>query len=153
MGPPPRWEAVSFRCDFSEMRRSRKDPLGEINLLELAPVRAARWRQDGDRVVVERPKPRAGFPRILLEWLSYLMAVKNLRLDEVGSFAWQLLDGEHTVGQVAAALRQRFGDRVEPAEERLGHLVRLLRQEGLLAYPEWDPMPDLGQDEHPSGQT
>ncbi|MGB6850125.1 MAG: PqqD family protein, partial [Thermoanaerobaculia bacterium] len=118
------------------MRRSRKDPLGEINLLELAPVRVARWQQVEDRVVVDRPKPHARFPRILLEWLSHLMAVKSLRLDEVGSFAWQLLDGEHTVGQVAVAVRERFGDAVEPAEERLGHLVRLLRQEGLLAYPE-----------------
>ena len=135
------------------MRRSKEDPLGGINLLELAPVRVARWRQVEDRVVVERPKPRARFPRILLEWLLHLMAVKSLRLDEVGSFAWQLLDGEHTVGQVAVAVRERFGEAVEPAEERVGHLVRLLRQEGLLAYPEWDPVPDLGQEDHLSGQT
>ena len=135
------------------MRRSKEDPLGGINLLELAPVRVARWRQVKDRVVVERPKPQARFPRILLEWLLHVMAVKSLRLDEVGSFAWQLLDGEHTVGQVAVAVRERFGDAVEPAEERLGHLVRLLRQEGLLAYPEWDPVPDLGQKDDLSGQT
>ena len=135
------------------MRRSKEDPLGGINLLELAPVRVARWRQVEDRVVVERPKPRARFPRILLEWLLHLRAVKSLRLDEVGSFAWQLLDGEHTVGQVAVAVRERFGEAVEPAEERVGHLVRLLRQEGLLAYPEWDPVPDLGQEDHPTGQT
>lgn len=134
------------------MRRSKEDPLGGINLLELAPVRVARWRQVEDRVVVERPKPRARFPRILLEWLLHLMAVKSVRLDEVGSFAWQLLDGEQTVGQVAVAVRERFGDAVEPAEERLGHLVRLLRQEGLIAYPEWDPVSDLDQEEHLSGQ-
>ena len=134
------------------MRRSKEDPLGGINLLELAPVRVARWRQVEDRVVVERPKPRARFPRILLEWLLHLMAVKSLRLDEVGSFAWQLLDGEHTVGQVAVAVRERFGDAVEPAEERLGHLVRLLRQEGLIAYPEWDPVSDLDQEDPLSGQ-
>jgi hypothetical protein len=134
------------------MRRSKKDPLGEINLLELAPVRVARWRQVEDRVVVERPKPRARFPRILLEWLLHLMAVKSLRLDEVGSFAWQLLDGEHTVGQVAVAVREHFGDAVEPAEERVGHLVRLLRQEGLIAYPEWDPVSDLDQEDHLSAQ-
>ena len=91
---------------------ARKDPLGDINLLELAPVRVARWRQVEDRVVVERPKPHARFPRILLEWLSYMMAVKNLRLDEVGSFAWQLLDGKHTVGQVSVALRESFGEAV-----------------------------------------
>ena len=134
------------------MRRSKEDPLGGINLLELAPVRVARWRQVEDRVVVERPKPRARFPRILLEWLLHLMAVKSVRLDEVGSFAWQLLDGEHTVGQVAVAVREHFGDAVEPAEERLGHLVRLLRQEGLIAYPEWDPVPDLDQEDHLPGR-
>jgi hypothetical protein len=80
------------------------------------------------------------------------MAVKSLRLDEVGSFAWQLLDGEHTVGQVAVAVREHFGDAVEPAEERVGHLVRLLRQEGLIAYPEWDPVSDLDQEDHLSAQ-
>lgn len=114
-------------------------------------MRAARWREVEDRVVVERPRPRAPFPRILLEWLSFQLAVRNLRLDEVGSFAWRLLDGEHTVGEVAEALRERFGEAVEPAEERLGHLVRLLRQEGLVAYPEWDPIPELDQQNRLSG--
>jgi hypothetical protein len=36
---------------------------------------------------------------------------------------------------MAELLEAEFGGRVHPAEERLGCLVRLLRQERLMAYP------------------
>ena len=99
------------------------------------------------RVVVERPAPRGFGLGQLLEWLGHMMSVKKIRLDEVGSLVWHLLDGDHTVMQVAVAVRERFGDAVEPAEERVGLLIRTLRQEGLVAYPEWDSIPDLGSRE------
>ncbi len=122
------------------MRRDARggDPLAKVNLLELTPVRRAPWREQGDRVVLERPPVVGRGPRALLERLLQALSVRCIRLDEVGSCAWRLLDGCHTVGEVAAELRQHFGEAVEPAEERLGHLVRQLRQQGLLAYPEWD---------------
>ena len=34
--------------------------------------------------------------------------------------------------------KTKFGDKVEPTEQRLGRLVRVLRREGLIAYPGWD---------------
>ena len=66
------------------------------------------------------------------------MSAKRIRLDDVGSFSWIHLDGERTVAEVADLLRMEFGDRVDPVEERLGHLVRLMRQEGFLGYSGWD---------------
>ena len=36
---------------------------------------------------------------------------------------------------------RNFGEEVEPAEERVGQLIRMLRRERLLAYPGWDPAP------------
>jgi hypothetical protein len=74
----------------------------------------------------------------LFDRLFYLLAAQRLRLDQMGSASWLLLDGEHSVAEVAAMLRERFGEDVEPVEERLGHLVRVLRREGLVVYPEWD---------------
>lgn len=114
------------------------DPLASVNLLELRPVRAAAWEEADGRVVVERPRPRARGLKAPVEWLSYLMSVRRIRLDPVCSHAWRQLDGSRTVEEVAARLRQEFGDAVEPAEERLGHLVRMMRDDGLLAYPGWD---------------
>jgi hypothetical protein len=93
-------------------RRARRRALAALNLLELAPF----------------------------HWLVYLMAAHRIRLDDIGSEVWRLLDGTRTVQHIATILRSRFGDRVEPAEERVGHLVRVLHREDLVAYPGWDPV-------------
>jgi hypothetical protein len=124
------------------IRRRRARELEQINLLELTPVRLASWSEVDGRVVIERPKPAsAGKVR---EQLRYWLAVRRIRLDERGSLAWRLLDGTKTVADVALALREEFGEQVEPAEDRAGHLVRMLHREDLLGYQGWDEIqPDL----------
>lgn len=119
---------------------STPGPSAGSNLLELAPLRAASWSEDDGRVVVEIPAPSRPW-RAPLAWLSSKMSSKRVRLDEVGSLAWTLLDGRRTVGDVAAVLRERFGDRVEPAEERLGILLLSLHRGGLVRYPGYDETP------------
>ena len=66
------------------------------------------------------------------------MSASRIRLDEVGSVAWRALDGRKTVDGVAEVLRGEFGEGVDPAEERLGQLIWVMRKEGLLRYPGWD---------------
>ena len=122
------------------IRRAGPGPPPGSNLLELTPVRAAGWSEDAGRVVVEIPTPRRPW-RAPLAWLSSRMSTKRVRLDEVGSLAWTLFDGRSTVGEVAAALRERFGERVEPAEERLGTLLASLRRGGLVGYLGYDEIP------------
>ncbi len=119
---------------------STPGPPAGSNLLELVPVRTASWSEDAGRVVVEIPAP--GRPwRAPFAWLSSKMSSKRVRLDEVGSLAWTLLDGRRTVGEVAAVLRERFGDRVEPAEERFGALLLSLHRGGLVGYCGYDEIP------------
>ncbi len=119
---------------------STSGPPEGSNLLELVPLRAASWSEDAGRVVLEIGAPSRPW-RAPFAWLNSKMSSKRVRLDEVGSLAWTLLDGRRTVGEVAAALRERFGDRVEPAEERLGTLVRSLHRGGLVAYAGYDRIP------------
>jgi hypothetical protein len=118
-------------------RRKLKE-LEDVNLLGIKPVRMAEWKEKGERVVVVRPKPSGGGLRVLLDRFFYSLSARRLRLDEIGSAGWRLIDGERTVGEIAGELRREFGERVEPAEERFGHLVRVFRQEDLVAYPGWD---------------
>jgi hypothetical protein len=96
-----------------------------------------------DRVVLIRPRPQVRGLRSALEWLACQLAPRRLRLDPIGSFAWRQLDGSASVARVAAAVRERFGDASEPTEERLGQLVRLLRRDGFVALPPWDPQPPV----------
>ena len=100
----------------------------------MAPIRRATWKEVEGRVVLERPKLQGSIG----ERLRYWLAVRRIRLDEKGSYAWRLLDGSKTVAELAEALRHEFGEQVEPAEERAGQLVRMLHSEDLLAYPGWD---------------
>jgi hypothetical protein len=127
------------------MWRKRHDQLEDTNLLAIAPVRTADWEERGGAVIVLRPKPQRHGIRRALDWLFYLMAARKIKLDEVGSFAWRRFDGGNTVAEVARALREEFGDRVLPAEERLGLLVRALRREELLGYPGWDERADCAE--------
>ncbi len=123
-------------------RRSIADEaLACENLLEMTPLRVAAWQEVEDRVVVERPRSSVRGLRGVGEWLSYVLSMRKIRLDERGSFLWHLVDGERSVSEVAEAMRGQFGEEVEPAEERVGQLIRMLRRERLLAYPGWDPVP------------
>ena len=126
-------------------RREREEALKQVNLLGLAPMRTADWEEVGGRVVVFRPPPRARGVRGLLDRFFHRMSARRIRLDEVGSLAWRSMDGKRTAGEVAVLLREAFGESVEPVEERLGHLIRVMRKEGLLAYPGWDGEGGPGQ--------
>jgi hypothetical protein len=119
-------------------RKAREQELEGVNVLELAPVRLAAWEDQDGRIVVLRPRPETGGLRGLVDRIFHRLSARRIRLDEVGGYAWLHLDGRRTVGEVAALMREEFGGRVDPAEERLGQMVLILRREGLLAYPGWD---------------
>lgn len=119
-------------------RRKDEDPLRAVNLLDLTPVRAAEWEEVEDRVVIERPRPPHRWFRTPLQWVGFLMSTRRIRLDPKGSFVWRALDGRETVRSLAARLRTEFGDEIEPAEERMGTLIRQLRSQELVVYPGWD---------------
>jgi len=107
-----------------------------MNLLDLTPVATAEAEEKDGRIVVIRPQPVSRGLRRPIDWLIYLLAVRRLQLDEVGSFCWRQMDGRRTAGDIAEALRTEFGDSVEPAEERLGTFIRLLQREELVEFPE-----------------
>lgn len=119
-------------------RKKRERDLEGVNLLDLAPVRLAEWEEAEGRVVLLRPRPEAGGVGGFFDRIFHSLSAQRVRLDEVGSHAWRLMDGERTVAEVGGLLAQEFQDRVKPVEERLGRLVWMLRREGFLAYPGWD---------------
>ncbi|NOZ79696.1 MAG: PqqD family protein [Acidobacteria bacterium] len=123
----------------------RRDDLEGVNLLDLKPVRLADWEEKDNYVVLIRPAPASKGLRRALEAVTTWMSPHRVRLDEVGSTGWTLLDGTRTAGEIAATLRERFGESIEPAEERLGEFIRMLRFQGFVAYPGWDRISRTGK--------
>jgi hypothetical protein len=117
------------------VRRRRHDALAAVNVLEVVPVRVAEWEEQSEgRVVIHRPLPKTSGFRYLIDRLLFEMSTRRIRLDVVGSHAWQLFDGTQSVAEIVDALRVEFGDDVEPAEERVCKLVQMLRGQLLVAY-------------------
>lgn len=66
---------------------------------------------------------------------SFLGASETVtwRLDGMGAFVWEQIDGEATVGEIADALAEAFGDEAEPALSRTWAFVTRLQAKSIVA--------------------
>lgn len=56
--------------------------------------------------------------------------ITDIELDELGSEAWRLIDGEKTIIQITEKMKERFGEKCEPVNERLILFIRYLNRNG-----------------------
>ena len=86
--------------------------------LECRPVHRLAWVEEDQRVIVLRP--RLGESRLGVKIARTLgFPDYRVRLDDIGTAVWKWCDGESTAAQIADRMREAFGARIEPAEERL----------------------------------
>lgn len=90
----------------------------EVSWGEIRPERRCRWEEKESHVTLLVPRFGEG-------WLGQrLQSFFNPRpyranLDEFGSFVWLRCDGRKTVAEIAREMREKFGERAEPVEDRL----------------------------------
>jgi hypothetical protein len=101
------------------------------------PERNRRWLSSGPGEV-RVLEPRYGHTA-LGRWLARSLRRPDIeiKLDELGSAVWEACDGRATVGDIVRHVRDRFGDQVEPAHERLGRFLHQLARNRLIR---WKPM-------------
>lgn len=85
-------------------------------------------------------------PRFRSRWMGWLQCrlrrpYLQLHLDPIGTTVWLACDGEHSVADIGALLRDRFGPDIEPVWDRLALFVRHLARGRLIALeaPEDQP--------------
>lgn len=69
--------------------------------------------------------------------LGFLFSVpesKPVQLDEVGSFVWNLCDGDHTVSDIIAALIDEYKLNRREVEVSLNQYLQQLAQRGIIAF-------------------
>jgi len=103
-----------------------KNSKGEVNLLELKPVRNVQSTSSPDgTIVLVVPKFQGKFAS---RWLIPTLAKPHfqLKLDAHGSFFWNECDGRKSVREIAGKMSDHFGEEIEPMLDRVGAFMRKL---------------------------
>jgi hypothetical protein len=103
------------------------------------PERNRRWLSSGPGEV-RVLEPRYGHTAVG-RWLAKSLRRPDIeiKLDELGSAVWEACDGRATVGDIVRHVRDRFGDRIEPAHERLGRFLHQLARNRLIRWKPAEP--------------
>ncbi len=106
---------------------SRGNPMSPtVDASNRVPLRQGQWTRDADgRVEVHRQK-FGRFGTFLLRMVRIKPHV-TLRLDAVGSAAWELMDGERTVEDILPLLEAQFPEEGRLDERLAVYLSRLVR--------------------------
>lgn len=96
------------------------------------PRRLLEWREQGGRCVLLRPRLGSSqVGRWVASWLGD--PYYRIRLDEVGTLVWKACDGRTSLADIVTRMRARFGEAVEPADQRLGRFVRKMLRGRMIA--------------------
>lgn len=108
-----------------------KDALSDIEARQRSwvVIPMAESREVDGLVVVMAPKFKSRPGKAMVRLFRQPQEA-NLHLDEYGSVAWGLMDGERNIGQIMDAMVERFGEEAEPALQRLLMFLRSLQNAG-----------------------
>jgi hypothetical protein len=118
------------------MFERKKKKLEGLNYLELTPYH-----------LYEGETEQSGFVSVLIPRFTNKALVRYLsprlknphvkaKLDEFGSEVWILIDGQKNVEQIAKALKQKFGERVDPVHERLTKFLTQMYNYSFISFKE-----------------
>ena len=96
----------------------RKQPTRDISWGDLRPLRRGEWEESQGHVTLLVPRYGRSSLAVWFERRTRTRPFK-VHLDDVGTFVWRNCDGETRVAEIADGLRDEFGERIEPAEDRL----------------------------------
>jgi hypothetical protein len=110
--------------------------LSNINYLELTPYRLFEF------IVEENGSVSVLIPRFINKVLVKIVnpflksPFVKTKFDDFGSHVWQEIDGKNKVFDIAVSLRNKFGEKAEPAEERVTKFLTQLYTYKFLKFKE-----------------
>lgn len=114
----------------------KNSKLSNINYLELTPYRLFEYEvEENKQVSVLIPRFTN---KILVKIITPMLKspyVKTL-FDDFGSHVWQAIDGKNKVLDIAVSLKNKFGEKAEPAEERVTKFLTQLYSYKFLKFKE-----------------
>ena len=106
------------------------------NILTLIPVKNARFETKENLVTLLVPRFKTKLGKKLFGWLNKDEFIR-VKLDQIGSSTWNLIDGQKTVMQIAEELVVMFGEsKMNGHLERTGLFFNTLSANGLVRFRE-----------------
>jgi hypothetical protein len=104
------------------------------NLLELTPVRINEHEESDGLIRILIPKFKNKF------FISLIPKSKSkhirIKLDEIGTATWLMIDGNKKVKEIVAELRGTFAEKIEPAEDRVSKFIGGLNLHNFIYFKE-----------------
>lgn len=104
------------------------------NYLEYIPVPKQELRVEITDGKVILYRENTGAVNRILQKCFRKPKVSTVPLDEMGSFVWQLMDGERNIMALASCIKGEFGMKAEPLYPRAAKYFRTLRSNGFIEY-------------------
>lgn len=127
---------------FEKIFRKKKIN-SSINYLELTPKRSYGHEvEDSGKVSVLVPKFKN---KIMVDLLMRRLKAPYIKakLDDFGSLTWIEMDGKKNVQSISLSLTNKFGDKVQPVDERLTKFLTQLYQYNFITFNEINSKGDL----------
>ena len=114
----------------------RRKRLKGANYLELTPIRIIKEEIDSNNIVtVLIPKVTNKFAKKYFEPMLKSPFIK-LKLDELGSASWLAMSGNKKVFEIVNELKEKFGEKIHPVEERVTKFLTVLYNQKLITFEE-----------------
>lgn len=133
---PPQPKLVDRALIGLKLKKAAGGGLTREQAMQAWPVRnpALKTKLSDDGIVtIELPRRKDAIGGVL----GFLFSVpesKPVQLDEVGTFVWTLCDGDHTVGDIIAALADEYKLNRREVEVSLNKYLQDLAKRGIIAF-------------------
>jgi len=98
------------------------------NFLEYIPVRNIEWDKDEkERVYLIKEKSKKKFMKKIIWFFNKSQAFK-IHLDELGTSAWELIDGKRNVYEIIQEMKKSHEENLDQAEQRVSNFFILLKK-------------------------
>ena len=115
------------------MARNKENKISQ-NYLEYVPVYANGLKYevvDGKVTIFQENK---GLFNRIAQIIWKKPAVSQIHLDEMGNFIWPYINGENSIMDIAAFIKEEFGEKAEPLYNRVVEYFRILVSYGFVEY-------------------
>ncbi len=113
----------------------RRKILKKSSLLDLTPFTKI-GHEINDEGLVTLLYPKFKNARVSKYMLGNKSPYIHMKLDELGSASWLLIDGKRSVDQIAIELTEKFGEKIQQVHQRLGKFLSTLYNNKYISFKE-----------------